>query len=290
MLMIDQPGYKWTKGTTNVGSGGMLGFILDIVSPADRKMFDDAFKARPDLPSPMTKEVLIAWDPVAQREKWRVPIGTGDWAGGGVLTTASNLVIQGTSGGHLMIYRAETGEKLHDLDIGTAIMAAPISYEIDGEQYVAVLAGFGGAVAPTYPRDVVANTYQNYGRILAFKLGGGATPLPPRHEKSATPDAPALAGYSDALAERGAPLFFANCAVCHGGRGEGRHSSYPDLHRLPPEVHAAFDSIVLGGKLKDAGMSSFADLLKPEEVTAIHAYLVREQKTLQHEEELARGH
>jgi quinohemoprotein ethanol dehydrogenase len=284
MWIADQPGYKWTKGTTNVGSNGLLGFILDLVSPADRKMFDDAFKARKDLPSPRTKEVLIAWDPIAQREKWRVPIGDGDWAGGGVVTTAGNLVIQGTSSGHLVVYRADTGEKLQDIAVGTGIMAAPISYELDGEQYVAVLAGFGGAIAPTYPPGMAGYTYQNYGRILAFKLGGGATPLPPRRQPAATPEPPTLAFYSDALADRGAPLFFANCSVCHGARGEDRLSAYPDLHRLPPEVHAAFDSIVLGGKLRDAGMSSFADFLKPEDVAAIHAYLLREQRKLLQEE------
>jgi quinohemoprotein ethanol dehydrogenase len=288
MLMVDQPGYKWTKGAVNVGSSGMLGFILDLVTPAERKMFDDAFKASPGLPSPLTKEVLIAWDPVKREEKWRVPIGNGDWAGGGVLTTAGNLVIQGTSSGHLIVYRAATGEKLQDIPVGTGIMAAPISYEIDGEQYVAVLAGFGGAVAPVYPREMAGYTYQNYGRILAFKLGGGKTPLPPLREPAITPEPPPLAFYSDSLANRGLPLFFGNCAGCHGAKGEGVLSAYPDLHRLTPAVHTAFDSIVLGGKFKNLGMASFADLLKQEDVNAIHAYLLREQRTLWQQEQSKR--
>jgi quinohemoprotein ethanol dehydrogenase len=288
MWIADQPGYKWTKGATNVGSAGILGFIVGLVPPADRKAFYDAFKARPELPSPDTKEVLIAWDPVAQKERWRVPIGDGDWAGGGVLTTTTGLVISGTSSGHLVVYHAETGEKLHDITVGTGIMAAPISYEIDGEQYIAVLAGFGGAVAPVHPRMTATYRWQNYGRILAFKLGGGPTPLPPARQAGTTPEAPALAFYSDALAQKGEPIFFTNCAVCHGARGEFPISSYPDLHRLTPETHAAFDSIVLGGKLKDAGMSSFADLLEPEDVTAIHAYLLREQRKLR-QEELSKG-
>ena len=104
-------------------------------------------KKQPKNPSPATQEVLMAWDPVTQTEKWRVPIGDKEWSGGGVLTTAGNLVIQGTSAGHLVVYRADNGEKLHDIEVGTGIMAAPIAYEIDGEQYVAVLAGFGARVA-----------------------------------------------------------------------------------------------------------------------------------------------
>ena len=289
MLMVDQPNYKWTKGTTNLGSTGTMGFILDLVSSADRKQFFDAFKANPKLPSPLTKEILIAWDPVARKEKWRVPIGDGDWAGGGVLTTAGNLVIEGTSAGRLIVYRADTGEKLHDIEVGTAIMAAPISYEIDGEQYVAVLAGFGGAVAPAYPRGSAPYTWQNYGRILAFKLGGGKTPLPPPRSPQITPEPPALAALgADTLATRGEPLFLNNCAACHGATGERVLSAYPDLHRLTAATHAAFDSIVLGGKLTASGMASFADLLKPDEVQAIHAYLLREQRTLWQQEQSKR--
>lgn len=288
MVIADVPGYKWTKGRDNVGSAGMLGFILDLVGPADRKLFDDTFKANPKMPSPATKEVLIAWDPATQKEKWRVPTGNGDWAGGGVLTTAGNLVIQGTSSGHLIVYRADSGEKLQDITVGTAIMAAPISYEIEGEQYVAVLAGFGGAVAPVYPKEMAGYTWQNYGRILAFKLGGAKTPLPPLRSPQHTPEPPSLAFYSDTLAAQGEGIFLGTCGVCHGARGEARLSAYPDLHRLTPETHAAFDSIVLGGKLKTSGMSSFGDVLKPADVQAIHAYLLREQRTLWQEEQSKR--
>ena len=73
--------------------------------------------------------------------------------------------------------------------------------------------------------------------------------------------------------------------MCHGGRGEAQLSAYPDLHRLPAATHAVFDSIVLGGKLAASGMASFADLLTPADVAAIHAYLVREQRKLWQEEQ-----
>ena len=74
--------------------------------------------------------------------------------------------------------------------------------------------------------------YRNYGRILAFKLGGGPTPLPPRREAQETPEPPRLPGYTEALAERGAGLFGSHCAACHSARGEAQLSAYPDLHRL----------------------------------------------------------
>ncbi|MSR03078.1 MAG: PQQ-dependent dehydrogenase, methanol/ethanol family [Gemmatimonadetes bacterium] len=285
MVMANQPEYRWMKGDVNVGSVGMLGFILDLLGPAERALFDQTIAAHPGLPSPKTKEVLIGYDPVAQKERWRVPIGTGDWAGGGVLTTAGNLVVQGTSAGRLRIYRADTGVQLADIDVGTGIMAAPISYEIDGEQYLAVLAGFGGAIAPVYPKEIAAYRYQNYGRLLAFKLGGAPTPLPPARVTQTTPEPPTLAGMTDAMADRGGPIFGAKCSVCHGGRGEAQLSAYPDLNRLTIQTHAVFDSIVLHGRLKDSGMASFADVLTPADASAIHAYLLREQRKLWREEQ-----
>ncbi|MGE0555896.1 MAG: cytochrome c, partial [Gemmatimonadales bacterium] len=77
--------------------------------------------------------------------------------------------------------------------------------------------------------------------------------------------------------------YAARCARCHGGRGEGQLSAYPDLHRMPAETHAVFDSIVLGGKLAASGMGSFADLLSADDARALHAYFIREQRTLYRE-------
>ena len=194
-------------------------------------------------------------------------------------------MVQGTSSGHLRAYRADTGEQLADIDVGTAIMAAPVSYQIGDDQYIAVLAGFGGALAPVYPKEIVAYKYQNYGRLLAFKLGGAATPLPPLRQALKTPEPPQYPGLPDAMAARGATLFASKCSLCHGGRGEAQLSAYPDLHRIPAAIHAVFDSIVLGGKLSSMGMASFADVLKADDVQAIHAYLLKEQRTLWKEEQ-----
>jgi len=287
MVLTPSPGknYKWKPGQANSDHRAVFSFFVNLMGPEERKHYDAVVASHPDLPSPATREFLMAYDPVAQQEKWRLPLGTAEFAGGGVLTTAGNLVVQGTYGGKLIVYRADTGEKVKEIETGTAIVAAPVSYELDGEQYIAVLAGFGGALAPLYPTEGVMYKYQNYGRLLAFKLGGGATPLPPKRVPQQTPEPPVLAGATPEMEMRGAMLF-GRCATCHGARGEARLAAYPDLFRLSPETHAIFKDIVLGGRLSANGMASFADALTEQDVEALHAFLVREQRKLR-EEELA---
>ena len=286
MVMYDQPGYRWQKGMNNVGSGAVFMSMLELMTPRERASAETLVRGDSTLPSLETREILIAWDPVKQETRWRADVGNEDWAGGGVLTTGGNLVVQGTSSGQLRIYRADTGEKLHEIEVGTGMMAAPVSYEIDGEQYVALIAGFGGAGgAWLYPKEGAMWRYQNYGRVLAFRIGGGVTPLPPARVAGTTPEAPLVAWYTQPLADSGAVLFNGYCLSCHGARGEQRLSAYPDLHRLTAETHTVFDSIVLGGKLAPAGMASFADIYTPEQVRMIHAYLIREQGRLRKEEE-----
>ena len=285
MVIVNEPFYRWTPGELNLGSTAIFGASIDRLPGPERAQLDSLLRSRPELPSIATREVLIAYDPIAQRERWRVPVGSEQFAGGGVLATAGNLVVQGTSSGHLLVYRADTGHKLAEIEVGTAIMAAPVSYEIDGEQYIAVIAGLGGAVASIYPRESAAQRYENYGRLLAFKLGGGAVPLPKLRESGTTPEPPTIASYSDAQAARGAKLFGKQCAHCHGGRGEERISAYPDLFRQSAQTHADFDAIVRGGTLASAGMASFADVVSEADAAAIHAYLVREQALLRAEEQ-----
>ena len=89
------------------------------------------------------KGYLIAWDPVKQKEVWRANY-MGPW-NGGILTTAGNLVFQGNAAGFFSVYRADTGDKLWSTSTQSAVMAAPITYEVDGEQFIAVLSGWGGA-------------------------------------------------------------------------------------------------------------------------------------------------
>ncbi len=288
MLMAPTPGeYKWKPGQTNSAHQVAFSFFVDLMTPEQRRDYDALIAANPDLPDPATREFLIAYDPMAQAERWRLPLGRAELAGGGVLTTAGNIVVQGTSSGRLVVYRADTGDILKDINVGTGIMAAPVAYEIDGEQYIAVLAGFGGAMAPLYPQEIAAYRYQNYGRLLAFKLGGGETPLPPARQPQATPAPPELPAATPETLQHGAGLFFQFCVLCHGAQGEARLSAYPDLFRLTPEVHGAFEQIVLGGQLAPNGMASFADVLDAQDVKAIQAFLVQGQAALREQEQAA---
>jgi quinohemoprotein ethanol dehydrogenase len=288
MVMGPLPGkYQWQPGQTNGGHRIAFSFFVDLLSPAERKEYDAVIAAHPGLPDAATHEFLIAYDPVKQQERWRLPLGRAELAGGGVLTTAGNLVVQGTSSGKLVVYRADTGAVLKEIDVGTGIMAAPVTYELDGEQYIAVLAGFGGAMAPLYPAESAAYRYQNYGRLLAFKLGGSATPLPPARQPQQTPAPPQLQAATAQQAPRGAGLFFKYCVFCHGGQGEARLSAYPDLFRLNAAVHAQFQDIVHGGSLKNNGMASFADVLSTEDVAAIQAFLAQGQAALFSQEQAA---
>ena len=120
---------------------------------------------------PDVKGYLIAWDPVNQREVWRANY-LGPW-NGGILTTAGNLVVQGNAAGDLTAYRADSGEKLWSMFAQSPVMAAPVTYEINGEQYIAVLSGWGGA----YPflqgiKSDKSGNERNISRVLVFKLGG----------------------------------------------------------------------------------------------------------------------
>jgi hypothetical protein len=91
--------------------------------------------------------VLIAWDPATQTERWRKEGGGA--AGGGTVTTAGNLVLQVLPDGRLVVYSADKGEKLHEVNTGLRIgMGPPITYMVDGKQYVTLTGGRGLVVPP----------------------------------------------------------------------------------------------------------------------------------------------
>ena len=113
---------------------------------------------------------LLAWDPIARKPRWTAEYGS--YWNGGTLATAGNLVFQGTALGDFIAYNATTGEKLWSSWATTGIVAPPITYMIDGKQYVSVMAGWGGA----FPKKT-----RSYGRLLTFAIGGtAALPARPR--------------------------------------------------------------------------------------------------------------
>ena len=174
-----------------------------------------------------------------QREVWRVEHP--HVVNGGTLATAGNLVFQGTGRGTLAAYRASDGERLFEARTGTGVVAPPITYRAGGEQYVAVLAGFGGGLALASadpPPDTLATG--NAGHVLAWKLGGtAALPEAPRlaaRRRCAAIDAPVDA----TRVARGERTFFRYCASCHGPAAIGG-GTLPDLRRSSPAVYEDLD-------------------------------------------------
>ena len=220
----------------------------------------------------VNKGYLIAWDPVSNSEVWRIPHEK-DW-NGGILSTAGDLLIQGASDGRFVIYRASDGQQLWEMPIHTGAVAGPISYAVDGEQYIAVAAGWAGAI-PILGGGVTA-THNAPMRVLAFKLGGTATL--PVTESPEIVSVPEVNADEDTLAE-GTLLYDNICRTCHGFFVVSG-GMVPDLRYMSAQTHLEFDAIVLGGSRAEQGMASFADLLTPEENDAIYAYIVGEAEKL----------
>ncbi len=217
---------------------------------------------------------LLAWDPVAQKARWSVPKRY--FVNGGTLATAGDLVFQGDLEGALTAYDAANGTKLWSIDTGIPIIAPPISYRIKGEQYVAVMAGYGGAgaligrIVPDRPRE--------NGRLLVFKLGGAAKlPTPATYTP---PPIDVAHASSSGDADAGAVEYARTCSVCHGGNASVAYTA--DLRRSSALGDAElWKSIVIDGVLKDIGMVSFAEILTPQDAENVRAYVLRQARKAQ---------
>jgi quinohemoprotein ethanol dehydrogenase len=257
--------YQWLPDVdnTNLDYANMFKFKKNVADQV--KQADDTLRS----------ESLLAWNPVTQQVAWKFTDGGPD---GGTMSTPE-LVFQGTRTGYFNVHDAQTGQKLKSIFTGTGIMAAPTTYRIDGEQYVAVMAGYGGAETSGYLTDAIFFQYENKGRIIAFKLGGGETPLPPKQKQMDRPAPPDIK-INEALIGKGASLYGFYCEICHGRIGKLHISQHPDLTKLTQAKHKTFNDIVLKGILSQNGMASFSNSLSEEDVEAIHHYLVKEQKIL----------
>lgn len=216
---------------------------------------------------------LTAWDPVAGKAVWRS--GPLPFISGGVLATAGGLVFEGSTDGVLTVYEASSGKVLKRIDTGTAIMAAPMTYAIDGVQYVAVLGGFGGPQGGFYAPGLAPSKHQNSERLMVFRLDGGPTPLPPAAVHPERQPTPGPIPASPATLARGASLYKELCARCHVAGGA--FGEYPDLWNMPPGTLAAFQQIVHGGAFRYAGMGDFSDVLSISDVDAIKAFIVHDE-------------
>ena len=219
---------------------------------------------------------LRAIDPLTGRTAWQVERSS--WPDrAGVLSTAGDLVFQGTDDGHLNVYHARTGALLKAIDIGTSIVAAPMSYRLGGVQYVAVAAGGGGGGWGRPRKTSAQYRYGNAGRILAFRLDGGAVEKPqPRVLAPIPAPPPQKPGVTSATIARGRELFMANCAICHSNQ---TGSNVADLRRMQESTHGIFRQIVQEGVYLPMGMPRWNDVFGEAEVDAIHAYLIALQES-----------
>ncbi len=212
------------------------------------------------------KGYLLAWDPRTQTERWRVDYGIP--GSGGVLSTAGNIVVQGTIRKTVAIYRATDGTKLWEMNVDQAAVAGPITYMIDGVQYIALNAGWGGSPVYNLTRDGPFRTAT--AKLLVFRLGAKGVTLPPMAPPSALPAPPRLTA-SETVVNEGRQLYQQTCVRCHG---EDAIGGVKDLRFMTLETHKLFADIVLKGIYRERGMAGFADVLSPEEAEAIHAYLI----------------
>ncbi len=232
------------------------------------KMFVDNIA---DQPTP--KGYLKAFDPLTGKDKWSVEIP--HYWNGGVLSSAGGLVFQGDALGMLKAYDSDTGEVVWEFNTYTSMLAPPITFELDGVQYLSILTGSGGGdLFGGEPLPPVAEhaslTYNNYGRLLVFSLGGTESiPVPSVRDRS-IPAQVVNASVTDIAA--GEIVYNEVCAVCHGlaVRSGG---SIPDLRRMSEGTHEIFNQIVLEGLLSARGMAGFGDTITEKDSTQIHAYV-----------------
>jgi len=216
------------------------------------------------LPCGLTR--LIAWDPIREEKAWEVLHDSG--VPGGTLATAGGLVFQGIGQGRFAAFDAATGDRLWSSEVGIDVMAAPVTYRVDGEQYIAVLAGVGGS----HGNHQSEFDHDNAGRVLSYKLDGKA-PMPPvtlRPERRVS--RPRLDVPPETI-ERGRHVYAETCFTCHG-MGLQASGVYPDLRTASAKTHEQWDAIVRGGIRTKKGMPSFADAVSAEDAKAIQAYVL----------------
>ncbi|MBQ0743094.1 MAG: PQQ-dependent dehydrogenase, methanol/ethanol family [Pseudomonas sp.] len=228
-----------------------------------------------ELPREYTAGALVAWDPVKQAAAWRVEYPN-HW-NGGTLSTAGNLVFQGTAAGEFAAYSADAGAKLWSFDAQTGVIAAPMTYQHQGEQYVALMAGWGGSAALFGGDAAVATGVRNISRMLVFKLGASANlptlSEPVKADTGRVPQ-PVLAAEQDIA--QGLQLYSQYCAVCHG-TGVVGGGVLPDLRYSSSAIRDSYQAILRGGALEPLGMPNFAHSLDEKQVDNLLLYIMKRE-------------
>jgi quinohemoprotein ethanol dehydrogenase len=208
---------------------------------------------------------LLAWDPVKQKEAWRVE-HVAPW-NGGTLTTAGNLVFQGTADGRFVAYNATTGEKLWESPTGTGVVAAAATYMLDGQQYVSIAVGWGGVFGISQR----ATELQSPGTVYTFAIGGKA-PLP-TFVKYQTEGLLKDVKYDPKDVDEGTAIYVAACAQCHGVPGVDKGGNVRNLGYVSTETITNLKDFVFKGPFRDQGMPDFTGKLKEEDIPKLQAFI-----------------
>ena len=256
----DDKDFKYKPGAWNVG----VDFLANALPTT---------AAQAKAAAALVKGQLIAWDPVQQKAVWTVDHPY--FWNAGVLATAGGLVLQGSADAQLAAYDATSGKKLWSYKTGNGVIAAPMTYELKGEQYVAVMVGVGGGGQISAP-GAMPQRSRLPGRLMVFKLGGKA--VAPAFPAPVQPPALDLTKVtSTGNAQHGFATFNRNCQVCHGPNATG--AWLPDLKRTPMLLTAeAWKGVIIDGNSAARGMASFARFLTPQDAEDIRAYVIEEAK------------
>ncbi len=222
------------------------------------------YQANPDAPREFVGYVS-AWDMVTGEEVWRGDENSGPT--GSIISTGGGLVFSGggNNTNEFRAYDTVTGEKLWSFDTQTGMVATPITYELDGKQYVAASVGINQAGNYFAP---------NYSRLLVFALNGGSQLPQPLTFTPRELNPPELLATQDVV-DAGGEVYGQHCTVCHGIGGQQRGANFPNL-LVSPMLHSqeAFDQVVIDGVRTDKGMVSFADRMTAQDSEAVRWFLV----------------
>jgi quinohemoprotein ethanol dehydrogenase len=208
---------------------------------------------------------LLAWDPVKQKPAWKVDYAS-PW-NGGTLTTAGNLVFQGTADGRFLAYNAKTGDLLWQFPVGTGVVAAPSTWEKDGTQYVSIAVGWGGV----YGLMQRATETIGPGRVFTFKLNGKAEA--PKLASGVAAKLVSGVPYDSKDVAAGGGLYVAACLFCHGAPAANNGGAIPNLGYASTETIKNLPELVLSGAFVNAGMPRFDGKLSADDLKKIQAFI-----------------
>jgi quinohemoprotein ethanol dehydrogenase len=208
---------------------------------------------------------LVAWDPIAQKQVWAHE-HISPW-NGGTLSTAGDLVFQGTADGRFVAYNAKSGEKLWEQPTGTGVVAAPATYLVDGKQYVSIAVGWGGV----YGKAMRHTERQGPGTVYTFAVGAKAAM--PEFVNYRMQELVSGVKYKTEDVQPGTLLYVSNCVFCHGVPGVDRGGNIPNLGYIGNAYIENLQNFVYKSAANERGMPDFTGKLTAQEVEKIKAFI-----------------